>query len=714
MQAFDRFIHTVHLQRPYHAGCRLYRRLFKTSSGTFPIPARLSTEDFRQIHAQSAMQALEAFLFSGMTLVFTQHSAPLVSIVIVVYNRAELTLECLRSIFGSKATCEVIVVDNASSDHTAMLFSRIQGVKYVRNAVNVHFLKGCNQGAKLAEGRHVLLLNSDAELLPGAIDAAAERLDTTPSAGAVGGRLIHPDGRLQEAGSMVWQGGVCEGYGRGDNPNLGEYRFARTVDFCSGAFLMTPQTVWNELGGFDEAFVPAYYEEVDYCTRVWRSGRSVWYDPRATVLHHEFASANPAQSPSRLMNDNQRTFASRHVDWLRERPVRHSKPALFMRSPAWASRKAVLVCDERLPHVKTGAGYPRANKLVQSLVELGYQVTLFPILCSDADEEVTRVYDDIPREVEIPALGRHGTLGLETFLGERRGFYSTLIASRPTTMREIRSILVRNPAYLEGVRIVYDAEAIFALRKIREARNEGKPVSKMEEERLVADELAMCRGFESVLAVSEVEAAHFRKHGMTPHVVGHAISSGASETPWDQRRDVLFVGAIQEDRGPNFDAVVWFMNNVWPDLKNHLPPEARFVVAGQNRSSILTCGPLPDRVVVTGEMPTLEPLYEAARIFVAPTLASAGIPLKVVEAAGCGVPVVCTSLLAEQLGWGDGCELSVADEPAAFLEKCLDLYTSRETWGARRDAALARVASEYSADVFREQVRKALAEAGPA
>jgi GT2 family glycosyltransferase/glycosyltransferase involved in cell wall biosynthesis len=648
-----------------------------------------------------------------MTLVFPKHPAPLVSIVIVVYNRAELTFECLRSIPGSKAACEVIVVDNASTDRTAELFSRIQGVKYLRNTVNVHFLQGCNQGAKLAAGSHVLLLNSDTELLPGAIDAAVERLVITPSAGAVGGRLIHPDGRLQEAGSIIWQGGVCEGYGRGDNPDLGEYLFARPVDFCSGAFLMTPRTVWNDLGGFDETFAPAYYEEVDYCTRVWRSGRSVWYDPRATILHYEFASANPVQAPSKLMSGNQRKFTARHEDGLRGRPLQHSKPAIFVRSPAQGSRKTVLICDERLPHVKTGAGYPRANRLVQSLVELEFQVTLFPILCSDADEDVTRVYEDIPREVEIPALGRHGTLGLETFLRERRGFYSTLIVSRPTTAQKIRAIMAHHPSLFEGVSMIYDAEAIFALRKIRAAENEGKTISEKEKDRLVADELAMCRGFGSVLTVSEVEASHFRKHGMTPHVVGHAISCNASATPWEQRMDVLFVGAIQEDRGPNFDAVMWFMNRVWPDLKNDLPPEARFVVAGQNCSSILTRRPLPDRVVVTGEMPSLEPVYETARIFVAPTLASAGIPLKVVEAAGHGVPVICTSLLAEQLGWDDERELSVADNPDAFLKKCLTLYANREKWIVQRDASRARAWQEYSPGIFREQVRKAITEASP-
>src|SRR5207244_8292943 len=115
---------------------------------------------------------------------------------------------------------------------------------------------------------------------------------SAPDIGAVGGRQVFLDGTLQEAGSIVWRDGSCLGYGRGDDPFAPMYMFRRDVDYCSAAFLLTPRRVWEKLGGFDEAFQPAYYEDSDYCARLWERGLRVVYEPRAMILHYEFGSSN--------------------------------------------------------------------------------------------------------------------------------------------------------------------------------------------------------------------------------------------------------------------------------------------------------------------------------------------------------------------------------------------------------------------------------------
>ncbi len=661
----------------------------------------------RERHTKGALKRLHTFLSAEGLLDLSPRSPPVVSVIIALFNRAELTLDCLRSLADCGAPLEIIAIDNASTDLTAKLFAQVRGVRYVRNEANLHFLKATNQGAALASGRFVLLLNNDTVVAPGAIEAAVRAIDSDPSIGAVGARLILPDGRLQEAGSFVWRDGTCQGYGRGGDPDSGEFLFPRRVDFCSGAFLLTPTAVWRELGGLDERFAPAYYEEVDYCFRLWNSGRTVVYEPRAVVHHFEFASAGLSASPQQLMLDHQKIFAERHHGVLGTRPSPGGCPEVRLRSRDAAAQKRILVCDERLPHLKTGAGYPRANRLLRTLLGFGHQVTFIPVIHVDPEETVLSIYEDIPREAEILACGYQGRSAVERLLRERPGYYTHIIISRPTTMGALRPLLDSEPDLFAGIDVVYDAEAIFALREILERENVGAPLAASDAEAKVARELTLCRGAKSVLTVSTPEAAHFKAHGYKPFVVGHAVSANVSAAAWESRCSIVFVGAIHGDGGPNFDAVVWFLDNVWSQLSRELP-ECRFVIAGFNRSRRLTAEPLPPRVVVTGALDDLSAVYEDARVFVAPTQASAGIPLKVVEAAGRGVPVVATELLTRQLGWAEPDELAVARSPEEFIRECVRLYTDRGAWQQQRNLALARVRAEYSEERFAEQLRAAL------
>ncbi|HEY3119342.1 MAG TPA: glycosyltransferase family 2 protein, partial [Vicinamibacteria bacterium] len=196
----------------------------------------------RESFAEGCRVALESFLASGARLRWEAVEEPLVSVVLVLFNRAELTLRCLRSIAEERRIpLEIILVDNASTDQTEALLERLDGVRVIRNAENRGFVLAVNQAARRARGRYLLLLNNDTELLPDALTAAVAVLQGSEDVGAVGGKVLSVDGRLQEAGSIVWNDGSCLGYGRGDDPFAAEYMFRRDVDFCSGAFLLTPR-----------------------------------------------------------------------------------------------------------------------------------------------------------------------------------------------------------------------------------------------------------------------------------------------------------------------------------------------------------------------------------------------------------------------------------------------------------------------------------------
>ncbi|NOT27806.1 MAG: glycosyltransferase family 2 protein [Acidobacteria bacterium] len=224
---------------------------------------------------ETCRSELVNFIGSGDELRFVEDDQPTVSVLLVLHNRAELTLRCLKRLRERLSVpFELVIVDNHSTDDTEVVLRRLCGVTVLPQSENLGFLRACNLAAHTARGTHLLFLNNDTEIQAGAVEAALETLESDASIGVVGGRLVFPDGRLQEAGSIIWSDGSCVGYGRGDWPEAPQYPYSRDVDYCSAAFMLTSRQLFRDLGGFDDRYQPAYYEDVDYCVRAWKANRA--------------------------------------------------------------------------------------------------------------------------------------------------------------------------------------------------------------------------------------------------------------------------------------------------------------------------------------------------------------------------------------------------------------------------------------------------------
>lgn len=678
--------------------------------GRPPHPLRTTIADpARAADRKGAVRALfraelDAFLESGDRLLLPTSDAPEVTILLVLFNQAELTLQCLRSLaFALDRPCEVIIADNASTDRTGELLDRIDGARIVRNGENLHFLHGVNEAAALARGRCLLLLNNDARVEPGAIAAAAGRLAAEPDLGAVGGPIVLLDGTLQEAGSIVWRDGTSQGVGRGEDPLRGEFQFRRDVDYCSGAFLMVRRDLFDRLGRFDPAFAPAYYEETDLCLRIWEAGLRVGYEPRARVTHFEFGSATTSDAALALQAEHRRTFVARHRERLeREHLPPGSKPLLARLRGRFAGR--VLIIEEQLPDPALGAGYPRAAEIVRAAQAAGWFVTLYPLVRADVD--YAQAYAAIPPQVEIAA--ERGIPGLTAFLRERAGYYDALIVSRRQTMATVRDALAAVPGFIAPERVIYDAEALEALRDAAQAALEGRDA---DAEPAIRAEAALASGVGQVLAVNALEAEAFRRFGAAEvHVLGHALEPRPTPAAFDARRDLLFVGALDQDVGPNADSLVFFVREAMPALDALIGDDWVLNVAGRCAAASVQALAGP-RVRLLGRVADLRPLYDRSRVFIAPTRFAAGIPMKVHEAAAAGLPSAATALLARQLGWADGVELAVGDGAEAFARACQRLYTDRDLWRRVRAGALARIESDCSPAAFAAALSSALVRA---
>ena len=305
--------------------------------------------------------------------------APQVSVIIPVYNNIAHTLHCLQSIagVGAHTPYEVIVVDDCSKDDTLAVLARCKGVRVVKNEKNLGFIGACNAGAAAAKGEYVYFLNNDVQVLPGWLDELRATFDAVPEAGLVGSKLVYPDGRLQEAGGIVWRDGSAWNYGRFDDPDKPEYSYRRDVDYCSGASIMLPRALFDALGRFDAHYAPAYCEDTYLAFQVKKHGRRVLFQPLSVIVHYEGITSGTDLNSGvkKYQVVNQKKFYERWKDSLASHRQNGIEPRL---EKDRGVTKRILVIDANTPRPDHDAGSLLKFYHLKLLQSLGYQVTFAP------------------------------------------------------------------------------------------------------------------------------------------------------------------------------------------------------------------------------------------------------------------------------------------------------------------------------------------------
>jgi GT2 family glycosyltransferase len=661
-----------------------------------------STKD---IVVHGLIQRLNSFLQSGATIELPSigDAPPDVSILIVTYNKAYFTLRCLESLVAmancmKSITTEVIIWDNGSSDETEAVLTRCTNVRTVFGNENLGFLKAVNAAAVSARGRYLLLLNNDTELALGSIESAVSTIESGADIGAVGARLVLPDGTLQEAGSIIWSDGSCLGYARGANPDDSIAMFRRDVDYCSGAFLLTRTELFRRFGGFDEAYAPAYYEETDYCVRLRESGFRVIYDPRVVVFHFEFGSAGPNSWAIYQQQKNRAIFAEKHSAYLAERLVPNPKNALLARDAG--KPKRILYIDDRVPYPWAGSGNPRAMTVIEAIrnaIGVDGYVTL--LATDNIEPDWPAIWRALGVDTEV--LFAHDKAKFRAILTERLDMYDAIWVSRPHNIMRVNEIL---DASATAPKLIYDAEAIFSLRDQLKQSVLGAPTETRSVSDCLREEMELARHASNVVAVSASEAAVFNQYlSADVHILGHALATTPSPKSFADREGFLFVGAVHSADSPNGDSLLWFFKEVWPILVSKLGRNPKMTVVGVNKAREVEAT-APEGVVFLGAVDDLSDVFNDCRVFVAPTRYAAGIPHKVHQAATFGMPSVVTPLLANQLGWADSREIMVGRTPEEFAAASAQLYKKEKLWRAVREAGLRAVQQDCDPTQFAKTV----------
>lgn len=642
---------------------------------------------------------LRSFLRSNSTWNLEPREPPAISVIIPVRNQAATTLACLEALrLQSLPDLEIILIDNDSRDETSTMLSRMEGIRVIQNLANEHYVASSNQGAQRAQGEFLLFLNNDAFVLPGAIASALSTLRSDPTIGAVGAKLIRPDGKLQEAGAFVLPNGSTVAIGRGSDPEREKYRHCTTVDYCSGAFLLTAKSRFLSSGQFNPRFAPAYYEDVEYCIRLAKAGLRCVVDAGAEVLHVERGSAESDNQVDNLIERNRQIFLELYPDWKRaQNPLPTAPSCAAVPSPR------ILVVDDALPDSSKGQGLGRAALMFSVLQEFELRISFFA-----ANTRGTSDLTSVPENIRLISRGLEESE--YECLSREITHTDIILVSRPQNMELIQSILSSNPPLPTVPIVIYDAEGLQAKREIlRLEVLEGNELTDDEIVHIVSNEIIVGKDANFIITASEQEASTFTDFGYSNvSVLGYGIDPSPSDTSFEEREGLLTIGPLLSPETPNADGLLWFVEQVLPWINKIMSREiVPLHAVGENHVDRLE-ELQSEQFQLFGFVQNLKSLYASHRIFIAPTRFSAGISLKVIEAAAAGIPIVATPLIANQLGWQDERDLLVGYNEQDFAAKCAALYVNSDLWGMLRENALKRIEEQFSLTSFKEKMRNLL------
>jgi GT2 family glycosyltransferase/glycosyltransferase involved in cell wall biosynthesis len=619
-------------------------------------------------------------------LVFAHPAAPKISIIIPAYGKLDYTVTCLRSLalhMGDIAA-EVIVVDDASPDGSALALASVDGLQLLVNAQNLGFVGSCNAGAKAARGEYLVFLNNDTQVTPGWLDALLRCFADEPDCGIAGSRLIYPDGRLQEAGGWVFSDASAWNVGRFESRHASAYRYRRRTDYLSGAAIMIRRTDFFAVGGFDERYAPAYYEDTDLAFAVRQAGLSVIYEPNSIVVHCEGISAGTdlGTGMKRFQAINQAKFTQKWQAQLQQQPVPGTPLSELWRRHA---RGHILVVDVTTPEPSRDSGSLRLFSILRILHQEGWQVSFAPD-------------DGFADDASIAALGALGVQVLcrpevdnvPKWLSQYGADLNAVVLCRHTVAGQYVHAVRR---HAPQATLILDTVDLHFMREQRAAELDGS--------------VALIEQCDVSFVVSPHEQALLRELLPQAHVelLSNIHEVHGCRQPYEGRHDLVFIGGYGHP--PNADAIKWMAEALLPALLTAMP-DIHVHILGDVPDAVRTAW---ERQGLTfhGRVRDLEPWLDGALASLAPLRFGAGVKGKINMSMSYGLPVIATAIAIEGMQLQDGKDVLIAEQPSDVVEAIRRLHSDKNLWMQLSNAGLDNVQQHFSASAARDTLRRILA-----
>jgi GT2 family glycosyltransferase len=576
----------------------------------------------------------------------------------------------------------VVFVDNGSTDETPDHIKEIKNVHAISNKANTGFARGCNQGAEIAHGEYLVFLNNDTYVLPGWLTSLFDTFNEHQKVGIAGSKLIYPDEKLAEAGSIVWKNKLTTNYGKYRNPDEYEFNYVKDVDYCSAASMILKKDVFKALNGLDVIFSPAYYEDTDFAFRIRKLGLRVVYQPQSEVIHIESLTAGTNDKNSQLAA-NREIFYHRWEDVLTRENFNNTDEDYFARDRSLPG-KIILYIDHCIPLFDQDGASFITYQYLKAMKSLGYKIVFWP-----QDLNPVEPYTGILQQMGIEVV--YGDVSFEKYMKKNGHYINTAFVSQPMGSLPYVDILKK---YTKA-KILYMAHDLHYLREMRGKASVNYGEEK-EIEKTKKSEIELMMKSDKALFFSDKEVEYLKDNA--PKITAECIpwtqeiNIGKSEIRSENRKGLLFVGAF--GHAPNIDAIAWFCKDIFPEIAKKNRRAELYIVGSNPTAQILKIQ--GNKIHVTGYVRDLKPYYDKAKVFIAPIRFGAGFKTKIAHAMSYGLPVVTTSIGAEGMGLTDGQNVLIADDAKTFAQKVIQLYFDNTMWEKLAINSVEHVSKNYS------------------
>ena len=656
-------------------------KLRKEKPVATPVQEPVTTVDYKPVHINGS-------------------KTPRVRIVIPVYNHFEHTYHCLQSIadLQDQTAFEVVVVDDCSTDDTPQHIQLISGITATRQKQNGGFISSCNLGAEGAETEFLLFLNNDTHVHANWLDSLVETFDTYSDTGLVGSKLIYPDGRLQEAGGIVFNDGSGWNYGRLDAADKAEYNHLRAVTYCSGASILVRTEVFAQLGGFDSRYKPAYYEDTDLAFAMRDLGLKVYYQPASVVTHFEGISSGTdiTSGTKKYQQINQHKFVEKWQDALalQQKPGTDIELCRFQDQP-----KRMLILDACTPTPDQDSGSLRMLNLMNICRELGYHISFMPENLSHFGS-----YTSDLQNLGVECLYAPQYKTPVDYLKKYGSYFDVIMLSRYYVADPVMPF-IRD--YAPDATLIFDTVDLHYLREQRMAEIENNANLEKNAEQTKLKELGVAKQCDITLVVSPYEKQVLAEEipEQQVEILSNIHTVYGSQKSFSERRDILFIGGYQHT--PNVDAVRWFCENMFPQIHKAIPDLKFHIIGSKAPPEVEALGAM-DGVEFHGFVEDIEPFMQDIRIAVAPLRYGAGVKGKVNMSMSYGQPVVGTTVAVEGMYTTHREDVMMTDNEADFIAQVIELYQNEDLWNRVSQGGLENVEKWFSFNAAKKQLNTIL------
>ena len=502
----------------------------------------------------------------------------------------------------------------------------------------------CNYAAKRSKGKYIVFLNNDTKVHKHWLSFLVKLIESDNKIGLVGSKLIYPNKTLQEAGGIVWRNGDCCNYGRGDNAEMPEYNYVKEVDYISGASILIRKSTWGMIGGFDERYNPAYYEDIDFAFELRKNGYKVIYQPKSIVEHYEGISngKNISSEIKHFQIINKKKFIEKWKNQLKEQ---FEKGNIFFARERGLNKKLIFVIDRFVPNYNKDTGGRFCFMYLNFFKEMGFRVTFLGHNLQKMEPYTTILQQ---KGIEVLYGDLYKNKQLEIWLKNNLKHFKYIYLQRPDITKIYIDLIKK---YFSG-KIFYFAHDLHHIRLYREYIITHDKKTYLESKKFKNIEMEIFNKVDIIHVVGnyEYEILKAKFENKTIRNIPLFIYQNHPKNinkDFSKRKHLIFVGGFLHP--PNVDAILWFSKEVYPDIIKKFPDMILHIVSSYTPETIRKLESKNIKIEGFLSDKDLYLLYQKCRIAIAPLRFGAGVKGKIVEAAYNEIPMVTTSIGGEGL-----------------------------------------------------------------